>query len=315
MSGRWVSYDEVQSVKWRGREVFVNGRTIAALATETHAAFVAARLQMICGAKPEARGSTIEMILDEIMDAEAVAKRLTVLYRAAFPLRCSCSFFLAYTFAIGPLLYYLPWPVWVATPWFFLVGFVGCWLLVAFQYASVRQTVVTEDRGARIWHVLMLLLSPASAMRAAETVSRNLLAPFDPLAVASVICSPESLRSFAERVLRELRYAGSDGCTRDDSMYARTEDWFRQQMLARAERLIRRRGLDPESLVAKPERLPGALSYCPRCLVQYVLPIERCEACGGIPVLPFEDGAVHRSSEREGIANSVDINLANPGKP
>ena len=283
----WLTYDQVRSVVQREREVRVNGRLVAALTSEPHAEFVTARLQRICQAPAADRQRVIGLVLDETQDTEAVARRLALLQQTTASLRDTCTMFLVFAFVVGPVLYYLPWPVGTPAVWMYGVGFVALWLMLIFQYYAVRRAVCAEPRSSRLWHTCLLLLSPGSAMRTAETVSRNFLAPFHPLAAACVLCAPARLAEFAERTLRDLRHPLPDRRRSDASPAARAVTWFQQELLVRAERAVSAAGLDPAALLVEPPRSPDARSYCPRCATQYVFPEGVCATCHGLPLVPY----------------------------
>jgi hypothetical protein len=133
-----------------------------------------------------------------------------------------------------------------------------------------------------------MLLAPPSAVRAHDVLSRHLLENFHPLALAEVLCAPETCQAFARQVLLDLRYPAFPVWPTNEAGPSSTEQWSRAVWLEAVENFVRRAGWKPEALVAPPRPLePGNRSYCPRCGAQFIARKGTCADCGGRPLLPF----------------------------
>src|SRR5439155_13614683 len=95
-------------------------------------------------------------------------------------------------------------------------GFRACWvglvagLLVAAVATAIlfhraHKSLYPQAEEQRFTHFLTVLLSPATPIRALDILSRPLLEDFHPLAIAKSFCSESRFRSFAQRLLLELR--------------------------------------------------------------------------------------------------------------
>ncbi len=280
----WLPYDEVRSVSTDGRAILVNRTTMASLATETHAKFVAEKLRAVCDANESDRPQVIEAILDEMTDIAAISERLLVFRQMILPLRISCTVLAVHTFVVGPLLYYVRQFAWWHFAWLYLAGFLACWLFLVFQYRKVHQAIRNETRGARVWH---LLLSPASSMRAAEALSRDLLAGSEPVAAAAALCSAVGFAPYAGATLRSAIYPTSGDQAIAGTVASDARSWFNNLRAARLRRAIQYAGVDADAFLHEPDDVGDAASFCPRCLTLYTIGEGSCSECPGVLLRPF----------------------------
>ncbi len=135
----------------------------------------------------------------------------------------------------------------------------------------------------------MLLLLPPAAVRACDGLARNLVAGYDVLAVARVVLDRAAFAQLAGRVLRDLTHPVRPACPAGDSDPERTATEARQRaaMLGHYARFLEREGEPVDMLLGPPVADQGALSYCPRCHEQSLLPRGECSPCGGIPLIAF----------------------------
>ena len=170
-----------------------------------------------------------------------------------------------------------------------LLGLLGLLVLVAVEFYVVHRTVSPSALGDRLSHLIMMILAPPVAIRAGDSVSRDLFNDFHPLAVAQVVCPEPKFVAFARRILRDAKFPIVPICPTGEPASRETERWFRTRLSSVLIGLVRRAGTDPEDLFAPPE--PDGHDcrlYCPRCESQYTLPKGECFACGGIPLKSFE---------------------------
>ena len=131
------------------------------------------------------------------------------------------------------------------------------------------------------------MLSPADAMHCVSLLSKPRLATFHPVAVAAAICSPNRFRDEAVEGLLELRHPKSIGSAARSETALRIEEDFRARLFTRISSLLERAGHDPKRLLATPEPLPDALTFCPRCRMQFVHANGDCDRCVGVALKTF----------------------------
>jgi hypothetical protein len=159
--------------------------------------------------------------------------------------------------------------------------------IVGNHFASAR---TLAPKGASTGNaVFMMLVSPADALHGRDSLFRNVLNIYHPLAVAAVLCRKDTFQAFARRVLLDLRSPLEPICPSDAPAAAQaTEAWFRQRLLEAALRCTTQAGLSVGDLnvVPTPETA-SCVSYCPRCEGQYERDGGACNTCEGVMLVRF----------------------------
>jgi hypothetical protein len=134
----------------------------------------------------------------------------------------------------------------------------------------------------------MVLLYPPAAIRACDALSRPQFERFHPLALASVVCPAPRLRAYAQKTLLDFRYPAGPLATEGRPELAAVEQFTRATVLAAAEALLRRNGMEPEDITRAPEPADRtSLAFCPRCHSQFTRVDATCADCGNLPLTPF----------------------------
>jgi hypothetical protein len=276
----WLPYEAISSITTEERKLLINGRVVAKLFSAAGAVFVATRLDCVRRATPAKREQAAEAVLADITDTVAISGRLRRLKIERRALTDICTAFAIYAFVVGPALYYAGAlnRAWSAAT--YLASFLAIWACSIAYYCAMYRSFIRGSRMIAVSRMVMLLLSPAAAMRAAESIARGCFDGYEPVAVASVICQQRDLRKLAEQRLREL-------CAQPQApVVASSEDrallWFQERVALRLRMAVEEAGLDPRELLAEPVRMVDAQSYCPRCLTQYTLDHGSCESCNGL---------------------------------
>ena len=200
----------------------------------------------------------------------AVERAIDEVLRLATPLRVLGEGLWAYLFLVTPLV--------VATfgllrTWVPLLTVLGLWIgaiLITFR-RTWRRLYEKDPSGWRSDATLMLL-SPPSAIRAADHLTRNALRGVSPVRLASVIApGPEFCR------IARFVYFGQDAASQLD---AKRE----------IERILDAEGMT--AIFAAPtEREAGMKGFCPRCHEQLLRDAGECPDCVGVAIQPFDASA------------------------
>jgi hypothetical protein len=285
-----LGYDEFQSIEQSDRELFINGRAARCGSTEM-ARFLVDGLAKIQKAPPQKREAVLDEILLATTDTDAVAERLKLLReRGLAPTLASTTFFL-YTFVLGYLLLCLPEGV-TDQALIYLAGFFACWVASGLCFWLAHRGIFPEQRRERGQRIAMMLFVPTAAMRAPATLSRNLLGSFHPLAVASVLCPPETFRRLAQTTLLSLNHVAHPSASADETSEDAISVWFYSRMLRQLSTVVQKNGLDPSELLRPPSPDPDALSYCPRCHAQFVVASGVCPDCENVALIGFATPSV-----------------------
>lgn len=277
------AFDEIQSIRAVERQVLVNDRRIAHVGLPAQARFMAELLQNVWKTPAAQREAAIDAQLAQATDVQVVTDRITRLRADSLPLRFNCSTLFVFSFVLLPYFYFrhvaVPINLWLLVGLFFILWY---WTILSFYLAHRR--CYPEGRGERRKSALLMCISPAMAMRAAEILLRPALVSRHPLAVAASVCSRTDLIDAARISLFDLSAAisGSRAADGRSPVASVVTDWYREHLKRSLEGVIRQAGIEPHDLMAAPVPDADARSYCPRCLTQFVLIEGACESCGGV---------------------------------
>ena len=280
------AYDEIQSVESRHVELLINGRAAARCASTEIARGLAESLSTILKTPAAAREDAIDSVLQGTTNVDAIRARLELLRTHGFVLTLTSTCFFLYTFVLGYLLLCVPQGVPYQSGIYF-GGLAATWLVTVICFWVAHRKIFSGQNRERRRRIAMMLLVPTGAMRAPATLSRNLLANFHLLAVASVICSAETFRALAQRSLLSVNQLAHATAAADGNSGDSTAAWFYSRLSHCLADVVRLRGLEPTELLQAPTPDPDALSYCPRCHAQFIVPSGVCRECGNATLVPF----------------------------
>lgn len=258
-----------------GSKLLCNGMVVSqggADQIKSHAEFLGKLKQ----ARVKERKRLIEAWLRKATDAAAVEDRLKLFCHKSrwLDITVNLQFFLL--FLIVPMAFFrfgskALWPM--------VAAVITTSVFIAWQSWRLHKRFFPGDGDARFKSVFGAVLSPINAIRAGDTLARDLLAGFHPLAVAGVVCGQQEFEAFAGEQLRANKF-GRLGT-----------NWYEEQLQLALARMLQKRGVDPARLLAAPERETNCVLYCPRCRAQYTKPREDCADCGYGELLKFEGTA------------------------
>ena len=270
----------MRAVAAEGHHVRVNGAPFVRVCSPALADFLASLIQHLASLPPSRREPAIEAALAGLTDVDAVVRRFDQARRATRALRWTCTLLFLYLFTLLPAL------VWWEVPYQILEVLAGYLILLTFVkvgfYAAHRRLRPHDPLG-RWKQLAVMLLSPADAVHARDPLFRDLVSTVHPLTAALALCPEREARTFARRVLLDLRHPLAEFCPSDDPARRETEAWFRSRLGRALEDLVRRQGLDPDELIRPPPpEEAGCRSYCPRCDGQFLHAAGACPYCPGV---------------------------------
>jgi hypothetical protein len=228
-------------------------------------------------ANPKGRKKLIETWLRKATDTGAVEDLLKLFLHKSrwLDIAVNLQFFLL--FMIVPMAFFrfgsrALWPT--------VAVVLATSIFIAWQSWRLHKRFFPGDGDARFKSMFGTVLSPIYAIRAADTVARDLLAGFHPVAVAGVLCGQREFEAFAAEQLRANLF-GQTGVS-----------WFRDQLQLALASMLEKKGVSVKQLLAPPERDGNCVVYCPRCRAQYTKTREDCADCGYGELLAFAGQAV-----------------------
>lgn len=219
---------------------------------------------------------------DPIRSLRAV-RRTQLRYRKAVPLlRAACTMQFVMLFVALPLTFTL---LGSRSILYWLAAFTGSTVLVLIAARSAYRVL----RPNQLWwsYGFRLLVYPPAAMQAVTQLGLEIFASFHPVAVAAVLGNRSNLRELSGRFLRELTYPVPSSRIAGEETRAGRDPDYREALLRQIMLIAEARGLYPTELLGPPAPLSAdTLSYCPRCLTQYVEESGCCSDCSGVRLLP-----------------------------
>lgn len=285
-SGRFFRFDEIKAVEVKGKKLLINGESVFKAASPHFATHLARTVRQLLKTAAAERSAAIEKVFRASFDTKAIEKLWAEFQKQTGAMRWLANALLVYLFAIAPAAI---WHFSLKLTWEpLLVGLFGLTTAIAVLFRRAHKTFHPEAEDDRFTHFLTILLSPATAIRAQDVLSRPLLENFHPLAIAAVFCPENQFREFARRVLIDVRFPALPVCASAQADAEATERESRAQLQKTVEAFLSRNKLKPEELVRPPKQLDETCrAYCPRCYAQFTSDAATCADCGGLPLQPF----------------------------
>jgi hypothetical protein len=149
-------------------------------------------------------------------------------------------------------------------------------VLIAILFRRVHRKLYPADSAERLESLVKMILCPPVAIRAADTLTKNLLAEFSPIVLAEVLTGSGE-RQFVRSVILDLKHPLKHELS--DKNAAETVTWAANEQLKFCK----------PHLLTPTQREENSISYCPRCECQFVVEIVECPDCPGVSVLGNAD--------------------------
>jgi len=206
-----------------------------------------------------------------------------------------------YLFVLSPLAI---WLVGLGRSWpGLLAGLLALTATIAVLFHRSHKRLYPAAEDERFTHSVIFLLSPATAIRARDALSRPLLEAYHPLTVAKALCPEERFKNMARSCWRELNFPALPVCPEGEPIAQETERYSRGVLQKTVEEFLRESGIDPASLLPPPTPADETCqSFCPRCLAQFTTRDGLCGDCGGLrlePLPPIVSRARHAANDAD----------------
>jgi ABC-type multidrug transport system fused ATPase/permease subunit len=281
-----MRFDELREIRAVGKRVLLNNELFLKVGSNTLATSIARRIEHLRKLPSRQRDAAIGTMCRETLDSEAIERRWAEFRANAGSLRLLGNILVVFVFVFAPVVI---WNLGFKLTWLgLLIGLLCLTTTTAFLFRRAHGRLFAKAEDERFTHTLTILLSPATAMRAHDVLSRPLLETFHPLAVAQVFLRKERFRPFARRLLLDIRHPAPPVFPTNDPVACSADRSWRAAMQAAMEDSLKRHGCNPEELCRPPLPLDqSCCAFCPRCEAQFTTSSARCADCGGLPVVAF----------------------------
>ena len=160
-------------------------------------------------------------------------------------------------------------------------------VLIGILFYRAHKQLFPAETSERFESLVKMILCPPVSIRAPDVLTRNLLAEYSPIVLASLLAGSgeqQFVRAFILDLQHPLKHEVSDETA------ATTIDWTAaEQLNVCLEQVRAGHYLKPEDLAAPSQREENSITYCPRCLCQFVVTAAECPDCPGIALVAFPD--------------------------
>ena len=145
---------------------------------------------------------------------------------------------------------------------------------IAILFRSAHRKLYPAESSERLESLVKMILCPPVAIRAADILTKNLLAEFSAIVLAELLTGSGE-RQFVRSVILDLKYPLKHELS--DVSAVETITWVANEQLKVC-----------ESHVLPPmQREDNSISYCPRCECQFVVAVVECPDCPGVDLIAF----------------------------
>src|SRR6185369_16238973 len=277
-TGQFLSFNKINTAAIEGVYLVVNNEKFAKCATSGQAKMLAQLIREIVKASTTKRTSIVRAWMQKQFAVEDAAARLEDGKKVIEPIQELSLILFLFLFVFTPTLAsifgLMPLIIPVAVVMVILAVLTGIMF-----YRAHRQLFPTEG-SERFENLIKMILCPPVSIRAADVLTRNLLAEYSPIVLASLLAGSGE-QQFVRAFVLDLRHPLSHEVS--DEAAEKTMCWAVDEQL----NLCLERFLKPEDLLAPSVREKDSVSYCPRCRCQYVVSETDCPDCPGVALVNF----------------------------
>lgn len=313
-----LPWEEIARITVDGERLHWNRAVLWQADTATEAARLGASLRAAAALPPSQREAWIAATTTALFDVSGIRSRRESSQTMLQPLRLAGSALWAVMFLLLPgSVWHWGWtpPLWFGIPAVFLGS-----LWLARRLHQIHAQWFPDARDERLRIVLLASLSPVTAVRSAEVLTRPRFEEFHPAAVLMAVAPREAADALCGQLWRELRHPRLPSPATDAAGIRILERWRDRLTQAFREAAISN-GLDPDQWESAPKRSdPTHARFCPRCHSQSTAAASTCRDCGGIALVEWPTGATTpgASSAAGASASSTDRpvpSVASPPSP
>ena len=156
---------------------------------------------------------------------------------------------------------------------------------IAIMFHRAHKKLYPAQSSERLESLVKMILCPPVSIRAADILTKNLLAQYSPIVLASVLPGTGE-QQFVRGVILDLKHPLRHEVSDADA--EKTIAWTaNEQLNVCLDGVKKGRYLKPEDLLAPTQREGNSIAYCPRCRCQFVVSDGECPDCPGVRLVEF----------------------------
>lgn len=277
-----LTWEECARITVDGERLLRDRKVFWLADTAAEAARLGTFLRTAAAIPQSQRGAWLEGAARALFDVTTIRSRWESSQVALKPLRLVGGALWTVMFLLLPLaVWRWGWTpsLWIGIPALFLASF---WM--ARRLHQLHAQWFPEARDERFRLVLLAALSPVTAIRSAEVLSRPRFEEFHPAAVAMALLPRDPAAAFCAQLWRELRHPRLPLPATDAATGHLLGQW-QGRLLGALRDAAKANGFNPDLWEAPPPKSdPSHARFCPRCHSQSTDAAATCRECGGIPL-------------------------------
>jgi hypothetical protein len=282
-TGQFLSFNKVNSSKTDGVYLLVNGERFAKCATPRQARTLAKLIVEMTKVSAAKRERLARTWISKQFAMDNAAARLREGNAVIQPVRELSLILFLFLFVVTPVLVSSFGLMGLIIPVAAVMVILA--VLIGILFYRAHKQLFPAESSERFENLVKMILCPPVSMRAPDILTRNLLAEFSPIVVASLLTGSgeqQFMRAFILDLQHPLKHEVSDEVAEETIGWTAAE-----QLNVCLEQVKAGRYLKAEELSGPTQREENSISYCPRCRCQFVVSAVECPDCPGVGLVDF----------------------------
>ncbi len=278
-TGQFLPFGKIKDARSDGSYLLINNERFAKCATAKQAKALTTLIATMAKASASKREGMARKWVAKQFAADEAAALLKESEALIEPIRSLSLILFLFLFAFTPALAFtfglMPLIVPVACVMVALAVEIG----ILFHRAHKK--LYPAESSERLESLVKMILCPPVSIRAADILTKNLLAEYSPIVLATILPGAHEPQ-FVRGVILDLQHPL--GHEVSDEAAVQTITWMAHEQLNVC---LDQKYLKPEELLAPAQREENAIAYCPRCRCQFVVSAGECPDCPGVALVDF----------------------------
>jgi hypothetical protein len=282
-TGHFLPFNKITRSTTDGVYLLVNDERFAKCATARQARTLAKLIGEMAKASAAKRERLARNWISKQFAVDDAAARLREGNAIIKPMRALSLILFLFLFVVTPVLVSSFGLLRLITPVAAVMVMLA--VLIGILFYRAHKQLFPAESSERFENLVKMILCPPVSIRAPDIITRNLLAEYSPIVVASLLTGSNEqqfVRAFILDLQHPLKHEVSDETAEKTIAWTAAE-----QLNICLDQVKAGDYLKPEDLLAPAQREGNSISYCPRCRCQFVVSAVECPDCPGVALVDF----------------------------
>jgi hypothetical protein len=276
-SGQFLPFKEIKDSRSDGAYLVINKEKFTKCATTKQAHALAKLIAAMAKASASKRESTARTWVVKQFAADDAAALLKESAPLIEPIQQMGVILFLFLFVFTPSLAFTFGAARLIIP--VAAVMVALAIEIAIMFHRAHKKLYPAESSERLESLVKMILCPPVSIRAADILTKNLLAQYSPIVLAGVLPGSGE-KEFVRGVILDLKHPLRHEVSEADA--EKTIAWTAGEQLNACLHYLK-----PEELLAPAQREDNSIAYCPRCRCQYVVSDGECPDCPGVELEKF----------------------------